>query len=110
MAWLTLDSIDTLNKIIEDSHHTAQFIFKHSIRCSISSVAMNRLQDSVKKMDIYIIDVINNRDISNATEKKLSVRHQSPQLLAVDGGTCVFDTSHMQISAVVIDRFLSKQS
>ena len=109
MAWLTLGSIDTLDKIIEDSYRTPQFIFKHSTRCSISSVAMNRLQDAVKKMDIYIIDVINNRDISNVTEKKLSVRHQSPQLLALEGGRCVYDTSHMQISAAVIDRFLCRE-
>ena len=110
MAWLKLDSIETLYKLIEDSHHATQFIFKHSVRCSISSVAMSKLHNAVKKMDIYIIDVINNRDISNAAEQKLSVRHQSPQLIAVKNGKCLHHTSHMQISPAIIEQFSSTQA
>jgi bacillithiol system protein YtxJ len=109
MAWLKLNSIEILDKLIEDSHHATQFIFKHSVRCSISSVAMSRLQSAIKKNDIYIIDVINDRDISNATEQKLSVTHQSPQFLAVNGGRCLHHASHMQISPATIEQFSSTQ-
>ena len=109
MAWRKLDSIDTLDKIIEDSQSRPQFIYKHSTRCSISFMAMSRLEAAAKKSDIFIIDVINHRDISNAVEQKLSVIHQSPQLLVIHGRRSIFDASHMAISAATIERHLTEK-
>ncbi len=110
MAWQSLDSLITFNNLLEESKNSPKIIFKHSTRCSISAMAFNRLQESAKKIDIYIIDVINNRDISNAVEEKLSVIHQSPQLLIILGGDCKYHASHMGISPSVIDQFFSAQA
>lgn len=110
MAWIKLNSQTLLNKLVADSKLSPQFIFKHSTRCSISAMALNRLQESSKKMNIYIIDVINNRDISNEVERRFDVRHQSPQLLVVLDGNCKYDTSHMGVTPSVLDQFFSAQA
>jgi len=110
MAWLTLDSLVTFNNLLEESKNSPKIIFKHSTRCSISAMALNRLKGIGKKIDIHIIDVINNRDISNAAVEKLSVMHQSPQLLIILGAKCQYHASHMEITPAAIEQFFSSQS
>ena len=110
MAWIKFNSPEIFGSLLQNSKHTPQFIFKHSTRCGTSALALNRLHDAAKKIDIYIIDVINNRDISNAVGQKLDVTHQSPQLLVISGGICQYHVSHMQISSNVIQQFLSANS
>lgn len=105
MAWIKINAPEVFEKLIANSGQSPQFIFKHSTRCAISAMALNRLQETSKKNDIYIIDVINNRDISNAVAQKLDVTHQSPQLLVVNEGVCKYHVSHMQISSDIILQF-----
>lgn len=40
--WLDLNQVDQLDAIIEDSKTKPVVLFKHSTRCSISSMAKNR--------------------------------------------------------------------
>ncbi|MFM7326556.1 MAG: monothiol bacilliredoxin BrxC family protein, partial [Nodosilinea sp.] len=44
MDWKHLTSIDQLEAIAVNSFNTPQVLFKHSTRCSISSMALNRLE------------------------------------------------------------------
>lgn len=55
-------------------------------------------QDSEDFTDIHIVNVLNNRQISNQLTELLSVRHESPQLLLVSQGRCTFHTSHFDVS------------
>src|SRR5690348_3722718 len=67
MSWKTLTDIAQLEEIIEKSALKTQVIFKHSIRCSISSVAKGRLERSEfpSDVDFYYLDLINYRELSN---------------------------------------------
>lgn len=56
--WKTLNSIEQLDSIILDSNNKSSVIFKHSTRCSISTMALNRLEkleNSFTKRLIFII-------------------------------------------------------
>jgi bacillithiol system protein YtxJ len=44
-GWHALEHIDHLDSIIEASYHKPQLLFKHSIRCGISSHALQNLLD-----------------------------------------------------------------
>ena len=99
MAWLKLNSFDALNELIQKSNKSPQLLFKHSTRCSMSAFALNRIQPVLKNNDLYILDVIANRDLSNQVANLFNITHQSPQLLIVDRGTCIHATSHIGISA-----------
>lgn len=103
MDWNTLDNIDTIEEIKESSALQPILIFKHSTRCSISSMALNRLErdwknEDVQNLKVYFLDLIKNRDVSNAVATAFNVQHQSPQVLIIKDGKCVYDNSHMGIS------------
>lgn len=78
-------------------------IFKHSTRCSISSMALDRLERSwsdteMQALQPYFLDLISYRDTSGEVARVLQVEHQSPQLLLLKNGEVVYHTSHMGIS------------
>ena len=100
MDWKNLTSINQLEAIAADSFNTPQVLFKHSTRCSISSMALNRLESSTppEGVDFYLLDLLQHRDISAAIAEKFKVHHESPQDLVIINGECTYDESHMGIS------------
>ncbi len=108
--WKTLNSIDQLQEIISASEVKPVVLFKHSTRCSISSMALNRLQNLddafYDKVDFYYLDLIAFREVSNAIASKLDVYHESPQVIFVKNRECIYDASHMEISPKELYEFL----
>jgi bacillithiol system protein YtxJ len=100
MDWKNLTSIDQLETITANSFNTPQVLFKHSTRCSISSMALNRLESSTPPtgIDFYLLDLLQHRDLSAAIADKFKVHHESPQVLVIMSGECTFYESHMGIS------------
>jgi bacillithiol system protein YtxJ len=96
MNWINLVSEEQLAEIKANSATKPQVIFKHSTRCSISNVAKNRLEKSVapNDVDFYYLDLLNYRNISNKIAEDFSVYHESPQILLIKNGECVYDESH----------------
>lgn len=100
MQWIPLTDEKQLSEIINNSSEKPQVIFKHSTRCSISGVALSRLQKETQpaEMDFYLLDLIAYRDLSNHVAKQFGVQHESPQVLIIKNGQCVYDESHFGIS------------
>src|SRR4028118_1692313 len=96
MNWKHLTSPNQLQEIKENSKSRPQLIFKHSIRCSISSMAKGRLERSQQpeNIDFYILDLINNRSLSNKLAEEFNVWHESPQILLIPDGKCPYDERH----------------
>lgn len=104
MSWKTLESVDQLNHILSENLSSGNpvAIFKHSTRCSTSSMVKSRLErswDFTDEFPIFLLDLIKHRDVSNAIEATLSVRHESPQLIIVQNGNVLYHESHLGISA-----------
>lgn len=100
MNWIDITNPSQLETIKEKSKSKAQLIFKHSTRCSISSVAKSRLERATAPdhIDFYYLDLINHRDISAKVAEVFAVYHESPQILLIKNGECVYDESHSGIS------------
>jgi bacillithiol system protein YtxJ len=100
MEWKVLRDEAELNEIITQSAMRPQVIFKHSTRCSISSVAKSRLDRARQpdNADFYYLDLINFRELSGKVAEVFNVYHESPQVLVIKNGECVYDESHMGIS------------
>jgi len=100
--WKTLDRMDQLNFIKEQSKSKPVAIFKHSIRCGISSMVKKQLERewdiSDEDMDFYILDLITYRPISNQIEEDFGVVHQSPQVVVIKDGLAIYHDSHYSIS------------
>lgn len=104
MNWIELLKETQIDTIREESHAQPVVIFKHSTRCSISSMARTRLERSVAPQNIlfYYLDLIAHRDLSNRLAETFGVRHESPQVLLVHNGQCIYSQSHNGISMAEI--------
>ncbi|WP_040496145.1 bacillithiol system redox-active protein YtxJ [Fulvivirga imtechensis] len=103
MNWIKLSTYEDLDRIKEESKSQPVVIFKHSTRCSISSMALNRLERSwspeeMTEVKAYYLDLISYRDISNQISSEFNIRHESPQVLIVKNGEVIYDNSHMGIN------------
>ena len=99
MNWIDLHDIQQLAAIKELSATRPQLIFKHSTRCSISSMAKSRLEreEQPAGTDFYFLDLIRYRSVSDQVAEEFAVPHESPQILLIRNGECVYEESHSGI-------------
>jgi bacillithiol system protein YtxJ len=102
MNWNKLETPEKLQEIIKNSDSVPVLIFKHSTRCSISTMALSRFerqwnQEKMGKVQPYYLDLIQHRDISNLIAQELKINHESPQVLLVENGKCTYTASHSAI-------------
>ena len=102
IQWQDLTTEADLEALIKHSHKAPCVIFKHSTRCSISSMAKNRFERNwdldMTEIEPYYLDLIAYRPISNQIAETLGVVHQSPQIILVKDGAAIYDTSHNDIN------------
>jgi bacillithiol system protein YtxJ len=103
MNWNILDSQEKLEAINRISEDHIVLIFKHSRRCSTSSMVLDRLErnwkeSETKELKAYFLDLIAYRDLSDQIAEMYDVIHESPQVLLISKGKCIYDASHTEIS------------
>ncbi|TCJ19633.1 bacillithiol system redox-active protein YtxJ [Flaviaesturariibacter flavus] len=100
MQWKHLTSEEELTGLVERSRELPQVIFKHSTRCSISNVAFQRVNKGAAPAgsEFYLLDVLTHRPLSLKVAEHFGVNHESPQVLVIKNGECVYDDSHLGIS------------
>lgn len=100
MNWKILKTEEELQELIRVSHEKPQAIFKHSTRCSISSMVKSRVDRNKNpdNIDFNFLDLIANRSLSNKIAEVFEVHHESPQILLIKNGECIYDESHNGIS------------
>ena len=100
MDWKLLTNEEELEQIKKRSNETPQVIFKHSTRCSLSSMAKSRLERATAPaaVEFHFLDLLRYRSLSNKIEADFLVSHESPQILLIKNGQCVYDDSHSGIS------------
>ncbi|MEI8111856.1 MAG: bacillithiol system redox-active protein YtxJ [Chitinophagia bacterium] len=99
MEWISLLEMSQLDDIVARSHQRLQVIFKHSTRCSVSSMVLNRLEreQAPVGIDFYYLDLLSFRSISNTIADRFKVHHESPQIIVFKNGDVIYDESHMAI-------------
>ena len=100
MNWITLNNETQLDEIKTTSAQQPVVIFKHSTRCAISAMVKSRLEreKAPGEVSFYFLDLIAYRAISNRIADTFNVEHESPQVLLIRDGKCVYDESHNGIS------------
>jgi bacillithiol system protein YtxJ len=97
--WNYISSIDVSSILQKDK---PSLIFKHSNRCSISFMALNRVlkaeQELNEMYDVYLVDVVANRPTSLDIASALGVQHESPQAIVINHGEVILSESHGSIS------------
>ena len=109
--WKKLNEISTWEELLKASESLPQIVFKHSTRCIISKTVLRNLEGdwkaSTHDSELYYLDLISHRDISNRIAADTGIHHESPQLIILEKGRAVYDRSHNSIEAVDIQKFLT---
>jgi bacillithiol system protein YtxJ len=109
--WSLLTSEDQIQDIVEESKQKPVVIFKHSTSCSISATAKGRLErqwaDSQIAATPYYLDLLAYRPVSNQVARAFAIGHESPQLLLIRDGKCVYDASHLGIRLDEVKKHLA---
>ncbi|GAA3585419.1 bacillithiol system redox-active protein YtxJ [Snuella lapsa] len=110
LPWIALEDHVQLDELAERSNNKIQVIFKHSTRCGISRMALNQFEQSYNvsddALDLYYLDLISFRDLSNEIASRFQVWHESPQILVIKEGIAITHASHGAITDVDLNRFI----
>ncbi len=105
-SWINLESLQGLEEAHKNSFEKPVVLFKHSISCSVSSAAKRHLSHffdpDALGANLYYLDLINYRDVSNEIAEKYGVQHESPQVLVIKDGSLIYHASHGAIDADII--------
>ena len=110
LPWIPLNSVAQLDLIAKKSQSKTQLIFKHSTRCGISRMVINQFIDNYiftkNDFDLYYLDLLNNREVSNEVGYTFQVIHESPQILVIRNGVVVAHASHSGINSIDLNSFV----
>lgn len=102
--WTELTDVSEIASVLEAEK---SIIFKHSTRCSISSMALNRMQSmNTHNYKVYYLDLIRFREVSNKIAEESKVIHQSPQIIVFDKGKVRGHLSHNGINQANLDEII----
>jgi bacillithiol system protein YtxJ len=108
--FFTLNTKEQFDEIDEISHTKPVVLFKHSTRCIISRTVLKQFDTEFHfpedKMDWFLLDLLNFRDLSNEIASRYNVTHQSPQIVVIRNGKAVFNESHDGISVDDLKQFM----
>ncbi len=111
LPWTVLQTMDQLEAITEASKEKPVVIFKHSTTCGISRMVLRNFENSYEipegKINLYYLDLLAHRDISNEIAIRFQVIHQSPQILIIKNGSAVHHASHYNAQASDILQFVN---
>jgi len=107
IQWKPLCAASDLEEAVNNSFASENrfiFIFKHSTRCSISRMVLDRLERSLNVNEpAYFLDLLSYRELSNLIAERFSVEHESPQVLVIKNGICTLHASHNAITSDLFD-------
>lgn len=110
--WVPLNDKTQLSEIINISSDKLVLIFKHSTRCGISRMVLKNFERDYDipetEIDMYFLDLLNYRALSQDISTKFNVMHQSPQVLVIKNGEVIYHDSHDYISINKIKEILKK--
>lgn len=75
------------------------FLFKHSIRCGVSSMVLRRFEKQMheRNKNYYFLNILANRNLSDWIADELNIRHESPQLIVLKDGKVIAYDSHYNL-------------
>ena len=85
--------------LLDQSMKESVFLFKHSVRCGVSSMVLNRFEKQMRERNkkYYFLNILANRDLSNWIADELNIRHESPQLIVLKDAKVIAYDSHYNL-------------
>lgn len=110
----TVETIDALNELLAGTSERPALIFKHSLSCGTSAMAMEEMTDLVAagplEVEFALVRVQAARAVSDAIARDLKIRHESPQVLLVRDGQVIWSATHWNVTAATVRAALGRLS
>lgn len=87
-------------------------VFKHSTRCPVSTAAHREVAGFRQKhpeAPVYVVHVVEQRDLSKAVAERTGVRHESPQAIVLASGAVAWSDSHEGVTADALEAVRPKE-
>lgn len=100
-SFIPLTDLDQIDGAVDASSTQSVLIFKHSTTCGTSAEAheeVSTLLAGTVDARVYLVDVRSSRQVSNAIAQRFGIRHESPQILLLDGGRVRWHASHYRVN------------
>lgn len=108
--FVPLPDLAALEAALSAAAREPVLIFKHSATCGISAQAHDELaawlRDHQVRVPAFIVHVRESRAVSTAIAERFAVRHESPQVLLVHGGTVHWHASHWHVTGREVQQAL----
>jgi bacillithiol system protein YtxJ len=106
-----ITTLEELDALLLESERGPVLILKHSTRCPVSAAAYSRMQAWERVLGeaappVYLVKVIESRELSNEIGVHLSVTHLSPQVILVRDGCALWSGSHGGLGGLALDAAL----
>jgi len=105
-----IDTLEDLERLLAQADATPVLVYKHSLTCGSSAYALEHLYALALRtaVPIALIPVQTARQVSNDVAKRFGIRHESPQVLLIQGGRVLWHSSHSGVRADRIQAALEK--
>ena len=94
----------TLDEALESEQ---AILYKHSTRCPVSAAVIDevvRFSWAHPDWPVYVLKVLEHRELSDLVADRLGVAHASPQAFVIKSGQCVWQASHNEITTQSLSR------
>jgi len=93
-----LKTDDEWERILAEGHVV---VYKHSPICALSLRALphiRRFEEQRPDVPVYKVNVIRRRQLADRIAEDLGVRHESPQVIVLNGGEPSWNASHFDVT------------
>ena len=114
MEFTHLKNLDDWNQYKSSKNNKETIVFKFSPACPVSFIAEKKFDSWLKNLDndlninIFKVDVINSRSLSQTIAYEFDIKHESPQIIWLDKkGNIKWNASHYSITKGALDEKLT---
>lgn len=104
MKKIDITTLEHLDQLDQASFNQPQIIYKHSTTCGLCDIIWDIVK--VSDFELNYLDLLTYRLISNEIERRYNILHESPQVLIIKDGKCVYNASHRGIKNEEIQKQL----
>lgn len=113
--WKELQQLSDLELVDQASDNKPVMIYKHSTRCGVSLAVKRNLEKTWNPelellVEPWYLDLLKHREISNEIAQRYDIRHESPQILIIKNGKCIFDASHYEVQMDEVQKRLENSN
>ncbi|NQZ76415.1 MAG: bacillithiol system redox-active protein YtxJ [Ekhidna sp.] len=102
LNWKHLTTTEEFDEIIENSREKPALVFKHRPSAPESTNALEKLEGEWNiapgNLDLYMLDVMKDKEVSEAVTEVAGVVNEYPQVLLFADGVTMYDESREMIS------------